>query len=88
MIRDKIMQLFRRKSSRTIARERLKFIIIQDRTLLSPPLLTAMKEEMLDVINRYLNINRKHIKLSVERRNKKTVLEIVIPVEGIKKKNV
>lgn len=82
------MWLFRRKSSKAIAKERLKFIIIQDRTLLSTPVLTAMKEDLIDVINKYININRKHIKLSVGRKNKKTVLEIVIPVEGAKKENI
>ncbi len=87
-MKEKIMRFFRLRSSKTIAKERLKFIIIQDRTLLSPSLLTAMKEEMLDVINKYLNINRDHIKLSIERKNKRTVLEVVIPVKGIKKKNI
>jgi len=86
-MKDRIMRFFKSRNSRSIAKERLKFILIQDRSLLSPSLLREMKEEILNVINQYLEINKNHIELSIGRKNKKTVLEATIPVKGVKKRN-
>ncbi len=80
------MGWFGRKNTNSIAKERLKLILVQDRALLSPALLSEMKEEIIEVISKYLEIKQSDIKINIQRETHETVLEATIPVKGVKRK--
>ncbi len=79
------MSWFRRNDTGSIAKERLKLILVQDRALLSPSLLNEMKGKIIEVINSYLEINQNEIEIKIGRESRRTTLEAIIPVKGVKK---
>jgi len=55
------MELFKifstKTSSKDVAKERLKLILIHDRAKLSPELLESIKEDILAVLSKYVEID-------------------------------
>jgi cell division topological specificity factor len=81
------MSLFRNtKGTSSIAEERLKLILVQDRSLLPPAKFEQMKEDIIDTIGQYFDINAANIIINMQRDSKKTLLEAIIPVLSVKRK--
>lgn len=81
------MSLFRNtKGTSLIAEERLKLILVQDRSLLPPAKFEQMKEDIIDTIGQYFDINAANIIINMQRDSKKTLLEAIIPVLSVKRK--
>ena len=67
------------------AKERLQIILAHERAGRgAPDYLPALKEELLAVISKYVQINKEDIKVSLERQDQYEVLElnIVLPELG------
>ncbi len=79
------MGWFGRRDTKSVAKERLKLILVQDRALLSPSLLNNMREEIINVISKYLDIQQSDISIQIQRESHKTILEAIIPVKGVKR---
>lgn len=79
------MSWFYKKHTDEIAKERLKLILVQDRSLLSPSVLNELKEDILKVINKYVEVGESDISIDIRREAHKTILEAVVPVKGVKK---
>lgn len=71
------------KATNEIAKERLTFILVQDRSQLPPAQMEKMKEELVAVIGKYFDIDRGQIRLNVERQEGKQVVETSIPINGV-----
>lgn len=56
-------------SSKDVAKERLKLILIHDRADLSPELLEAIKGEILNVIAKYVEIDNSDVEVKLTRTN-------------------
>ncbi|MFL0251221.1 cell division topological specificity factor MinE [Clostridium neuense] len=54
-----------RPSSKDVAKERLKLILIHDRADLSPELLEAIKGEILNVIAKYVEIDNSDVEVKL-----------------------
>ena len=52
----KLSNLFRRKPSREVAKDRLKILLISDRVNCSPEILEMIKKDIAEVISRYMEI--------------------------------
>lgn len=50
----KLSNLFRRKPSREVAKDRLKILLISDRVNCSPEILEMIKKDIAEVISRYM----------------------------------
>lgn len=59
--------LMRDKKSKNVAKERLKLVLIQDRTQLSPTFLEKVKLEILDVASKYLKIDAEAMEIQMTR---------------------
>ncbi len=79
------MGWFSRKHTDEIAKERLRLILVQDRSLLSPSVLNQLKEDILKVLNKYIEVGETDISIDIHREANKTILEAIIPVRGVKK---
>ena len=68
----------RNTKSASSAKERLKLVLINDRTDLSPAELEAMKNDLLKVISRYIEIDPDtvHISMNQEGREQRLVADI------------
>ena len=53
----KLSNLFRRKPSREVAKDRLKILLISDRVNCSPEILEMIKKDIAEVISRYMKID-------------------------------
>lgn len=64
------------------AKERLKFVLMTDRTSLSPEELRLMQEEILTVIRKYCRIKEEDVDLKFEQRERENYLVADIPLTG------
>jgi len=74
-------------SSKVIAKERLKLVLIHDRASISPELLESIKEEMINIIKEYLDIDEDSLLVSLENERESVALVANIPIRGLKKAN-
>ena len=60
------------------AKDRLKLVLIHDRTELTPAQLEALKDDLITVISRYIPIHRDqvHITLNTEGREQRLIADI------------
>jgi cell division topological specificity factor len=81
----KFSKAFRRPvKSANIAKERLQIIISHERAKRDKPdYWSALQKDLLDVIARYVNINKDDVRVELERQEGCSVLElnIVLPQE-------
>lgn len=66
--------------SAKIAKERLQFVLVTDRSQLSPEKLRQMQAEILDVIRKYYRINEEAIDIKIESRERDNFLVADIPL--------
>jgi cell division topological specificity factor len=77
--------LFNKPKSKNVAKERLQFVLVQDRCMLSPSDLEAMKDDIIAVISKYVSIDNEAINIDIfqdEKNEKKTTLQANIPIFG------
>ncbi|MCR4441019.1 MAG: cell division topological specificity factor MinE [Peptococcaceae bacterium] len=67
-------------SSKNVAKERLRLVLVHDRSNISPQLLECLKEEMLKVIANYMEIDRSGTEVSLNTDEKSVALVANIPV--------
>lgn len=81
-----VQDYLHRSPSRSLAKERLKFVLIHDQASLSPGLLETLKEEVIQVISKYLEIDRSGLEVGLTRREGSVVLAASIPVVRLRRK--
>lgn len=69
------------------AKERLKLVLISDRATVSPHIMESLKEELIEVVSRYMTIDAGSMQMNLERKGKIVALAASIPVVSIKRGN-
>ena len=78
---DFITKFFKREeTSKTLAKERLRLVLMSDRVSLAPDIFDEMKLEMLAVIRRYLDIDERALDMHFENLERQFALLANIPV--------
>jgi cell division topological specificity factor len=72
--------LGRQKPSATMARERLQLVLAHDRSDLNPELLEQMRREILEVVQRYVEIDLESGDVSLETEDRVTALVANLPI--------
>ncbi len=81
-LRDLINKLLgRQQASAARARERLQLVLAHDRTDLSPDLLDQMREEILSVVAKYVEIDVEEGAVSLETEDRMTALVANLPIK-------
>ena len=84
----RLMDFFRKKNSRDIARDRLKLLLVSDRASCSPEIMEAIKNDMIQVISKYMVIDTEGMDIQIttadEGLKKMPVLFANIPIRDIK----
>ena len=68
----------RERKSASQAKERLKFVLIHDRVDLTPDRMEALRDELMGVISRYVEIDKEavHITMQQEGREQRLIADI------------
>jgi len=83
---DLIAKVFGRdNASADIAKERLRLVLVHDRTNVSPQFLEALKEELIAVISRYMEIEEDHMDVTLQSGEHQVALVANIPVRRMKR---
>lgn len=69
-----IQNFFRQRGSADTAKQRLGVVLMHDRLDISPQLMEAIKNDIIDVLSRYMEIDRKTIKVDFEKGKDYTAL--------------
>ncbi len=63
-------RFFRRKSSREVARDRLKILLISDRVNCSPEMMEMIKLDIAKVISKYMKIDSANMEIQINTKGK------------------
>lgn len=66
--------------SKTVAVNRMKLVLMQDRTNLTPFLLERMRGEMIQVLAKYVEMDQEALELNFEQEGEQMALMLSIPV--------
>jgi cell division topological specificity factor len=73
------------QKSANLAKERLKLVLIHDRTDMSTEDMERMQSELIQVISKYVEIDPKHISISMTQEGREQRLIADVPVKAAKK---
>jgi cell division topological specificity factor len=77
------MGWFARRQSRSHAKERLQLVLIHDRTNLTAAELTALKDEILQVLSRHVDFDADAVQISLARDGRSQRLIADIPLRSV-----
>jgi cell division topological specificity factor len=80
--------LGRDPSSAQQAKERMKLVLIHDRTDLTPSALDQLKDELIEVISRYIEIDPAAVDIQVSQEGREQRLIADIPLRSVRRKKV
>ena len=66
--------------SKSVATNRLKLVLMQDRTNLTPKVLEQMRGEMVELLSKYLEMDKDLLELNFEQEGDQVALMLSIPV--------
>ena len=72
----------RKPSSRDIAKERLQLVLAYDRIKVSPELLETLKNELITVISKHVEIDREGVEVTFSQGKRRNRLIADIPLLG------
>ena len=72
-------------SSKGVAKERLRLVLIQDRASMSPAMLNSLRDDLIKVISNYMEIDEAALEFNLCQDNKEVALVVNIPVIKMKR---
>lgn len=88
-----IFDLFKKKNSGDIAKDRLKLLLVSDRANCSPEIMKAIKEDIIKVISKYMEIDAEGLDIQITQTESEgnngmvPALYANIPIKDLKNKN-
>jgi cell division topological specificity factor len=78
-----IQRIFSREpSSADKAKDRLRMVLINDRTDLTGATLESLKDDLLEVLSRYIQIDPDHMQIDITQEGRQQRLIADIPIAG------
>ncbi|MCY0900420.1 MAG: cell division topological specificity factor MinE [Firmicutes bacterium] len=71
----------REDASKEVAKERLRLVLVHDRSSLSPQALESLKNDLLQVISQYLDIDDQGFRVDFSRHEDAMALVANIPIK-------
>lgn len=81
-----LLRFFGREgTSKKVAKERLRLVLVHDRIGVSPHLLEALKNDLMSVISEYLDIDDTGFEVNLTQENNSVALVANIPIIKVKR---
>ncbi len=80
--------LGRDRKSAEQAKERLKLVLIHDRTDINPGVMDAMKDELIKVISRYISIDPDAVRIEMNQEGREQRLIADIPLRSTQRRKM
>lgn len=83
---NKVLGFFRRtelertESAKDTACNRLRVVLMQDRTNLTPELMERMRKELVELLSKYVEMDKEALELNLEQDGEQVALMLSIPV--------
>lgn len=79
-----LLDLFRRRESAPVARERLQVLLAHERVMVGgTDLISVLQEEILAVIAKHVTVDRDRVQIKLDRGDPISTLEIDVEVPGL-----
>jgi len=72
-------------SSKTVAKERLRLVLVHDRASISPAMLNKLREDLVKVISNYMEIDEAALEFNLCQDDREVALVANIPVVKMKR---
>ncbi|HBV98754.1 MAG: cell division topological specificity factor [Peptococcaceae bacterium BICA1-7] len=84
---DFITRIFGRDSgaSKNVAKERLRLVLVHDRSSVSPQILQDLKADLIKVISNYMEIDQDALEVNFENSENQVALIANIPIKNVKR---
>jgi cell division topological specificity factor len=70
------------------AMDRLTLVLMHDRTDISPGMMENMKQDIIEVIKKYVDIDEKQIDLALENEEESVALAAYIPIKSVSRRRI
>ncbi|MCD5406890.1 MAG: cell division topological specificity factor MinE [Desulfotomaculum sp.] len=86
---DFLNRIFRKdanssSSSKNVAKERLRLVLVHDRANVSPELINNLKTDLIAVISKYMEIDEAALEVNLDSNESQVALVANIPVKRMK----
>ncbi len=71
--------------SKDAAKDRLRLVLMYDRKALSPELLNRIKDEMVGVISKYMEIDEEGVQVDLDQDQDQAMLVANVPVRQVRR---
>lgn len=80
---DWVKRFFGTSGSSTAAKERLRLVLMTDHLALAPDIIEQMKRDLVDVISRYVEVDREKVEVNFEREDRALAMLANIPIKSV-----
>ncbi|WP_297966343.1 cell division topological specificity factor MinE [uncultured Anaerovibrio sp.] len=81
---DSLKRIFSHESSGKVAKKRLQMVLIQDRASVSPEVMEKLRDDIIQVISKYMIIDKTDMEISLENVDDSVALVANIPVHTMR----
>ncbi|MBQ1941075.1 MAG: cell division topological specificity factor MinE [Anaerovibrio sp.] len=81
---DSLLKIFSKEKSGKVAKRRLQMVLIQDRASVSPEMMNQLRDDIIQVISKYMVINQSDMEITLENVDDSVALVANIPVQNMK----
>lgn len=81
---DKILGRERQDTSRNAAKDRLRLVLMHDRSDIPSTMMEAIRAEMIHVLTKYVEIDQEALEVALEREEGSIGLVLNIPIKRVK----
>jgi cell division topological specificity factor len=82
-----VKKIFGQTPSSSTAKERLRLVLMTDHIALAPDVIENMKRDLVDVISRYVEVDREKVEVNFEREDRALALLANIPITAVNRPN-
>ncbi len=81
---EKIFPTMTDRNSRSEVKNRLKLVLAHDRSDLTPQMIDSMRQEILEVVSKYVELDSEAMDFALENNSRVTALVANLPIRRIK----